>query len=195
MERKLRPITDSEFDKVYPKRIIDLSSVHWTPIEIAKIALEWLQVNKKSHVLDIGSGVGKFCIIGATSSEGKFSGVEKRPDLVRIGKKICADKKLENVSFINSDITQIEFNKYNAFYYYNPFCEQIALDDFIDDTITFSHDKYRMYEDYVFSQLEKQPIGTRIVTYCSQRFALPSSYSLKNVSFNGSLALWVKIED
>lgn len=188
-------MTDSEFDKVYPKRIISLSNVHWTPIEIAKTALEWLEVNKDSHVLDIGSGVGKFCIIGATLTQGRFSGVEKRPDLVRIGEKVCAEKKLEKVSFINTDITQIEFEKFNAFYYYNPFCEQIAVDDFIDDTITFSQDKYRMYEDYVFSQLAKQPIGTRIVTYCSERFALPSSYSLRNLSFNNSLALWVKLEE
>lgn len=197
LNNKVKPerllfMTDSEFDEVYPERIKKLSDIHWTPIEIARIAIEWLELDENSHLLDIGSGVGKFCCIAAEMTSAKITGVEKRKNLVRIAEKVIKDKELSNIQIIHSNITKIDFKDFNAFYYYNPFCEQIAIQGSIDDTISFSQVKYREYEDYVIDQLDQLPIGTRIVTYYSQEFTLSASYALKNLYYNSTLALWVK---
>ena len=184
--------SDAEFDQIYSDKIRKLSSTHWTTIDVARMAVEWLDLDINSHVLDIGAGVGKFCAIAGEIAPCKITGVEKRSNLVRIAKKVIKEKGLNNVRIIHSNITQIDFSNFNAFYYYNPFCEQISIHNLIDETIQYSPEKYRMYEDYVLDELEKMPIETRIVTYCSREFALPASYELRNLFFNGNLALWVK---
>jgi len=69
---------DISFDYLYPKRIQDLSGLHWTSLEIAKKSSEYLSA-PNSKVLDIGSGVGKFCIsAGFFEPETLFYGVEQR---------------------------------------------------------------------------------------------------------------------
>lgn len=197
LNNKVKPqrllfMTDSEYDEVYPEHIKKLSDIHWTPIEIARIAIEWLELDEHSHLLDIGSGVGKFCCIAAEMTNAKITGVEKRKNLVRIAEKVIKEKELSNIQIINSNITKIDFKDFNAFYYYNPFCEQISIQGSIDDTIAFSQVRYREYEDYVIDQMEHLPIGTKIVTFYSQEFTLPETYELKNLYFNSTLALWVK---
>ena len=42
---------------------------------------------------------------------------------------------------INDNITCIDFTQYHSFYYFNPFCEQVASSDRIDKTTTFSSEK------------------------------------------------------
>ncbi len=185
-------MSDAEFDEVYPERIKKLSEIHWTPIEIALMAIEWLELDENSRLLDIGSGVGKFCCIAGEMTDATITGVEKRKNLAQIAEKVIQDKNITNVRILNTNITKIDFKDYNAFYYYNPFCEQIATSDSIDDTISFSQKRFRHYEDYVIDQLDTMPISTRIVTYYSQEFTLPESYELRNLFYNSNLALWVK---
>lgn len=192
--QKLLFTTDSEFDQIYPENIRKLSDIHWTPIDIARMAVDWLQLDENSRLLDIGSGVGKFCCIAGEMSSAQITGVEKRKNLVAISEKVISKKELNNVRIINSNITQVDFKDFNTFYYYNPFCEQISTKDSIDNTILYSQNKYRFYEDYVIDQLDKLPIGVKIVTYYSQAFTLSESYALKNLYFNSNLALWTKIK-
>lgn len=192
--QKLLFMSDSEFDEVYPEHIRKLSDTHWTPIDVARVAIDWLDLDENTHLLDIGSGVGKFCCIAGEMSSAQITGVEKRKNLVRIAEKVIKNKELTNVKILNTNITQIDFKEFNAFYYYNPFCEQISIKDSIDDTINFSQKTYRFYEDYVIDQMDKLPIGSKIVTYYSQEFTLSESYALKNLYFNSNLALWTKIK-
>lgn len=184
--------TDASFDALYSMAVQKHSFIHWTPYEIIETAIEWLKLNENSHVLDIGSGAGKFCAIGSMLSHATFTGVEKRSDLFDTASKLCKDLQLSNVNFINQDIVNVPFEAYSAFYYYNPFCEYIAEFDRIDDTISYDPDAFRVYEDYVIDQLDLLPVRTRIVTYCSGTFPLPASYEMRNLLFDGNLALWVK---
>jgi cyclopropane fatty-acyl-phospholipid synthase-like methyltransferase len=184
--------TDPSFDALFPKEIQKHSFIHWTPVEIFETALEWLELNAVSQLLDIGSGSGKFCALAGMRSKGAVTGVEFRPDLVKVAKKTAKKLKLSNVSFINADVTTIDFTAFTHFYYYNPFCEFLAEFDHIDDSISFDREAFRKYEDYVIHQYELLPIGTKVVTYCSESFTFPSSYELKNLLYDGKLALWVK---
>lgn len=187
-----RFLTDTGFDALYSAAVKKHSFIHWTPFEIIETTIDWLQLNENSRVLDIGSGAGKFCAIGSMLSQAHFTGVEKRSDLFDTAQKLCEELKLTNVNFINEDIVNIPFEAFSAFYYYNPFCEYIAEFDRIDDTISYDPDTFRVYEDYVIDQLDLLPVRTRVVTYCSGTFPLPASYEMRDLLYDGKLALWVK---
>ena len=164
-------------------------------MEVALKAVEWLDLTSKDNVLDIGSGVGKFCLLGAQAVHAKFTGVELRKEFVEIASSLVTKLKLPNAHFICSDIKEINFSDYSAFYFYNPFCEMLSETVLIDEQITFSRDKHREYEDFIFEQLETLPIGTKIITYCSPQFVLPVTYNLKDLYFEGTLSLWEKTEN
>ncbi len=184
--------TDAAFDKIFPKEVQKHSFIHWTPIEIFETALDWLELDASSHVLDIGAGAGKFCALAGLRSKALFTGVEKRSDLVEVANETIQKLKLSNVRFIEADVTTIDFSAFTHFYYYNPFCEYLAEFDHIDDSISYDPDSFRKYEDYVIDQFSKQPKGTRVVTYCSEAFPFPATYELRDLLYDGKLALWVK---
>ena len=185
-------LNDQNFDSLYTEEVRKHSFIHWTPAEIVETAIDWLRLDATSKVLDIGSGAGKFCVMGALMSKARFTGIERREDLVEAAEKLKKDIGVTNVTFINEDIVNVDFKAYHAFYYYNPFCEYIAEFDRIDDTVEYSPDIFRIYEDHVVEELEKLSKGVRVVTYCSQAFPFPSSYELRDMLYDGKLALWVK---
>jgi protein-L-isoaspartate O-methyltransferase len=122
--------TDTNFHQLYPPEIAALASRHWTPISIAKDAAAFLAVGQQPRILDIGSGVGKFCMVGAKNHpEAFFAGIEQRPQLTNIAQKIARQLKLTNTSFITGDFTKIDFSKYQHFYFYNAFYENLIDSD------------------------------------------------------------------
>jgi len=184
--------SDEEFDVLYSEAVKKHSFIHWTPLEIVETGVDWLQLDAQSHVLDIGSGAGKFCVLAGVQSKARFTGVEMREDLVDAANALRDHLGTDNVVFKHADITTIDFKSYTHFYYYNPFCEYIAEFDRIDDKITYDPDSFRRFEDYVINEFEQLPQGTRVVTYCSETFPFPASFELKDLLYDGKLALWVK---
>jgi SAM-dependent methyltransferase len=184
--------TDAEFDANYPESIRKHSFIHWTPIEIVETAIDWLDLDAQSRVLDIGSGAGKFCVVGAMRSKASFTGVEMRKDLVDAARHIAKEYEVSNVTFLHENIEQIDFSQFSHFYYYNPFCEYIAEFDRIDTAVTYDPHLFRHYEDIVIEAFETLPVGTRVVSYCSGTFPFPASYRLSNLLYDGKLALFIK---
>ncbi len=185
-------VEDSTFNELYPPRIKKLSSNHWTPISVAKMAADYLVDKPNRKVLDIGSGAGKFCLIGASTTKGRFYGVEQRKSLITLSKKIAVKHAIENVEFIHSNITQISFMQYDSFYFYNSFYENINTSQPIDNTIYTEKSLYYIYSDYVKKQLEKVPIGTRLVTYYSLWDEIPKGFDLEYTALSGVLNFWIK---
>jgi hypothetical protein len=185
-------IEDTLFNKLYPLRIKKLSERHWTPIEVAKLAADYLVDKPECKVLDIGSGVGKFCLIGAASTKGRFYGVEQRMELVKLSQKIAKKHYINNVEFIHSNITEISFSGYDAFYFYNPFYENIDNSLLIDHKIVLDEKLYFSYSEYVENQLKKTPVGTRLVTYWSKWIEIPEGFDLEFTAYNGNLNFWEK---
>jgi len=185
-------IEDKLFNTLYPLSIKKLSEHHWTPVEVAKLAADYLVDKPKCKVLDIGSGVGKFCLIGAASTKGLFSGVEQREGLVKLSQRIAKTHEISNVEFIHSNITQISFSNYNSFYFYNSFYENIGRFLAIDTTIPLEEKLYYTYSEYVAKQLKKTPIGTRLVTYWSEWLEIPEGFDLEFTAYNGKLNFWEK---
>lgn len=185
-------IEDGLFNTLYPSHIKKLSACHWTPVEVAKLAADYLVDRPGKKVLDIGSGAGKFCLIGAASTKGVFYGVEQRESLVRLSQRIAKTHKVHNVEFIHSNVTQISFSDYDAFYFYNPFYENIGRLLAIDTTIHLEEKLYFKYSEYVEGQLKKTPVGTRLVTYWSMFIEIPEGFDLVFTAYDRNLNFWEK---
>ncbi|MBL7816137.1 MAG: methyltransferase domain-containing protein [Saprospiraceae bacterium] len=185
-------ICEEEFDEVYPHLLQSISPVHFSPISVSKSASEYLVDKKGCRVLDIGAGVGKFCMIGATCTEGYFVGVEQRKDLCVLAQEVIERYHLKNIEIINDNIVNIDFKQFDAFYFFNSFQENISIADKIDNTCKLSRELYVEYSMYVREQLELMPIGTKLVTYYSFLKEVPVSYTLQATKFGNDLKMWKK---
>ena len=76
--KNLHDLTDEEFDLIFPLEIRRKSATHFTPIKIAKAAAQFLATEPNIRILDVGSGAGKFCFVGALTTNAHFTGVEQR---------------------------------------------------------------------------------------------------------------------
>ena len=97
-----------DFDGIYPEEVRPMAFTHFTPIEIAIRAAKFLVQKSGTKVLDIGSGAGKFCMIGSVCTNGHFTGVEQRGNLHLLAEQIFKKYQLKR--------------KYFFLLFYNFFC-------------------------------------------------------------------------
>jgi len=185
-------VKDEEFNVIYPEHIRKLAKRHWTPIAVAKIAAQFLVDKPGTKVLDIGSGAGKFCMVGSAYTKGLFTGIEQREYFFQLSNRLKQSYHLSNVEFIHSNITNINFKDYHAFYFFNSFFENIDITAMIDDTVKSDILLYNLYSKYVREQLSEMPIGTRLVTYWSSLKEVPFGYKIQSTSLEGLLKMWEK---
>ncbi|MFF5380855.1 methyltransferase domain-containing protein [Pedobacter suwonensis] len=184
---------DLHFDDVYPPHIQKLSPVHWTPVEIAKKASKFLSV-EGNRVMDIGCGVGKFCLASAFFHPNtEFFGFEQRKELIGHAEVAKATLRLRNVNFIYANLSEIDLREYQSLYFFNSFHENLHLEYSIDSSINRNADLYRFYAQLLYKKLEMQPSGCRLVTYYSKRKQVPGSYKLVGKFENLELKMYVKI--
>ncbi len=188
------PPEDAIFDANYPSYFRSISAVHWTPIKVIAESVKWLESKNAVHILDIGSGVGKFCLYGCVISDLLFTGVEIRKNLVEISNQVAHKLGLSQVNFLCQNITEIEFTPFNAAYFYNPFCEQEAISGQIDDSLTVGMDVLTAYETHVFQQLENAPVGFLFITYGSPHFQPPSCYAVQEILMQNELVFWKRVK-
>jgi SAM-dependent methyltransferase len=184
---------DRSFDLIYPDWVQKLSDRHWTPAEVARQAARFLVTEPGTRVLDIGCGPGKFCAVGAASTSGCFTGIEHRDRLVSVARRTVQKMGLsERVKIIQGDIIGEDFSAYDAFYYFNPFFENILPFSRIDSSVELQRARYTLYTGHVRDQLAQAPRGTRLATYHSDPDEVPDGYHCWHQSFNGYLKLWIK---
>ena len=184
--------SDVAFDWMYPEHFQLLSLKHWTPLAIARKAAEFL-AEPGARVLDIGSGIGKFCLAaGHYFPDTFFYGVEQRHELVWYAEEAKSYTQLANVNFIYANITQVNFKGFDHFYFYNSFYENIDPANQIDDTIEMSESLYTYYMQYLFQVLDQKPPGTRLVTYHISGKEVPTDFKLASISCNGLMKMWIK---
>lgn len=189
-DRLLR--NDDAFDCLYPEHIEEKSRKHWTPLAVARKAAQFL-AEPEGRVLDIGSGVGKFCLAGAYEyPDTVFFGVEQRHELVLHAEQAKQYLECYNVHFIYGNMTQINFKEFDHFYFYNSFYENVEMNDPIDETIETSYSLYQYYTHYLRQALDQQPSGTRLVTFHSLEEEVPESYNLADTSYDTLLKMWIK---
>ena len=183
---------DAAFDWMYPEQVQLLSLKHWTPLAAVRKAAEFL-AEPNARVLDIGSGIGKFCLAaGYYFPETYFYGVEQRHELIYYAEEAKGYTRLPNVNFIYANITQVNFKEFDHFYFYNSFYENIEPDNEIDDTIEISESLYTYYTQYLFKALDQKTPGTRLVTFHISGEEVPLSYKLADIDCNGLMKMWIK---
>ena len=186
--------TDDQFNLLYPFSVRTAARRHWTPLGVARKVSNFLSIESNARILDIGSGVGKFCLAAAYYKPYAFyCGVEQRKSLVYHAETARQILHLENVSFIHGNFTQLDFKNYDHFYFYNAFYENLAGTDKIDDSIAYSGELYNYYNRYLFKQLEQKPAGTRLATFHSLEDEIPQSYHQVGFEFDNLLKFWIKI--
>ncbi|MFC0513132.1 class I SAM-dependent methyltransferase [Mucilaginibacter angelicae] len=183
---------DAEFDGICPEHLQLLSHTYFTPLPIARKAAAFLSF-PNARVLDIGSGIGKFCLTaGYYFPEAFFYGVEQRHELYHLGENINRYLDLSNVNFIYGNVTQINFKEFDHFYFYNSFHENIDPVKQIDNSIELSEGLYNYYTQYLYIALSAKPSGTRLVTFHSSEDEIPPDYRLADVSYDTLLKMWIK---
>jgi len=173
------PVTDTEFDRIYPESVRKLSEIHWTPVDVARRASQLLDVGERTYVLDVGSGVGKFCMVAALCSVGRYLGVEQRGDLVELSKKLVKGYEIPRVNFLNAKVEDVDWRAFTGIYLYNPFVEILySSENRIDDAIAVGAEKYVELVQFVQKVLGRLAVGTRVVTFHGFGGEMPPFYDI-----------------
>jgi SAM-dependent methyltransferase len=183
---------DQDFDQIYPEAISRLSIFHWSPVHVSRTAAQMLATEPGTRVLDIGCGPGKFCFIGASTTQGRFTGVEQRGKLARIAQSVVQKHQIPRVEIIHGNILDVNFRDFDAFYLFNPFEENVLPDLRIDYDVELKPRLYTDYTVHVHQQLLHMPLATRVVTYCGECLEIPNCYACVKTAFTDKLKLWVK---
>jgi len=191
--KKNKVMEDEEFNVIYPEEIKKLSGKHWTPVAVAKTAAEFLVSRSGIKVLDIGSGAGKFCMIGSVLTKGHFTGVEYRENLYHFSNQLLQQYRLPNIDFIHSNITNINFKDFDAFYFFNSFIENMSESEVMDNAVPINPRLYGQYTQYLREQFAGMPIGTRLATYWGNSEEVPRGYMIQSSGFHGELKMWEKL--
>jgi SAM-dependent methyltransferase len=187
---------DVAFDEQLPINLQLQAGVHFTPVAVARVAAQLLAPHSGMSVLDVGSGAGKFCITAASAiPEVEFVGVEWRPYLIQVARSIAARSAVSNVQFIQADALDIDWSEFDAFYFFNPFAEQMFDEGFkLDGAIASDPLDFITYVGAVRQRLARARLGTRVVTFHGFGATPPLCYEFKGSqsSLAGRLELWVK---
>jgi SAM-dependent methyltransferase len=184
--------SDTDFDSQYPIYVRELSELHWTPLKVIKVAARFLGSDKNARVLDIGSGVGKFCIAGTHYAAGHFTGIEQRKNFVRVSNKVAQEAGAVRAEFIHGNFLDMDIAGYTGIYFFNSFHENIVLTDSLDEKIERTPELYQIYTAHLIKQLKAMPVGTRLATYWLSIPEIPGCYRLQATQFDGLMKLWVK---
>lgn len=185
-------VADEQFDRLYPGLQRLRSRVHWTPVDVAMRVAELLASSPGGRVLDIGSGVGKACVIGALTTTAIWHGIERSAAMVRSAQSVARRLGVEErARFMVGDAVMLDLSMFGGFYLYNPFAEALfrgTLD---------KHARREAFRDEVEAierKLRATAPGTRVVTYHGFGGDVPDTFELEVRERCGQdeVCLWIR---
>jgi SAM-dependent methyltransferase len=192
-------LPDDEFDRLFPPDVRSKSARHWTPVSVARMAAARLVQNGARRVLDAGSGPGKFCIVAAGAhSLTKFVGIEQRIGLASVAKQVAKRLGLSNTRFVLGDALARPWVKFDGFYFFNPFTENVwGAQDVFDARTGGPKRRFRTEALRLALRLRQTRRGSVLVTYHGLGGPIPSSYELtcEEACDSGLLRTWIKERD
>jgi len=199
LARRLRAgerIADAQFDQLFTAQTRSVSFRHWTPISVATRAACFLAEGGATEILDVGSGPGKVCLVGALRTGARFTGVEQRQRLVEEAHVAAVELGADRARFVHANLVEFDCSPFDGFYFYNPFQEHIEEDDLwpIDETIQRAPELHRTYVGTVVDALIRAPVGTLVATFHGFGAPMPREYRRlrREQICGGELALWVR---
>jgi SAM-dependent methyltransferase len=193
---RLGKFWDGAFDRLLPPSIRTKSRQYWSPLCVARRAALRFSELRARRVLDVGSGPGKFCIAAAFAHSAlEFHGVEHRVELVGTSRDLAARLGLRNVQFWAGDALSVPWARFDGFYFYNPFAENmLPAEEAFDALVELS--VHRLAADLlgVVEALSSLRTGSIVVTYCGLGGPIPSSFDLisEELVSSGCLRTWIK---
>lgn len=194
--RALRCPTDHAFDRLLPEALRVVSSEHWTPLHVAVRAACWFEDVGVRSVVDIGAGVGKFCVVAALASTCRFVGLEQRGWLVDAARALVNAFELrERVDFIVGALGETSVPIAEAYYFFNPFGENLFSDGHLDTDVELGDERYDRDVAAAESLLRQAPVGTYALTYNDFGGTMPATYRLlrSDPYLPLDLCLWRKV--
>ncbi|WP_394841804.1 class I SAM-dependent methyltransferase [Pendulispora brunnea] len=190
-------VEDEDFDAYLPPGPRLASRQYWTPVAVASLAAQWLSRAGARHVLDVGSGCGKLCVVGAIVSELAFVGLEHRLNLVRIARKLAHRFGVDDrATFRHGALVDVPFEEFDALYFYNPFGENVFAEaEHLDTNVALTPERFQDDIRLMEAVLERMPVGSRIVSYHGFGGRIPDAYELtcSERARTGTLRLWTKM--
>lgn len=175
-------IDDAAFDALLTQHARLASRDFWTPAAVARRAVSWIEEAGASRVLDVGSGVGKFCVLAAAASPERmrFTGVERRGRLVVEARFVAAQLGVAaRVDFVHGGFTELDLAAYDALYLYNPFSEHVFSEQArLDASVELSFDRMKADIAALEAALDAMRVGGVLVTYHGFRGAVPDTFDL-----------------
>lgn len=192
--RSHQPVSDAMFDELLSPSPRVRSSSYWSSVEVAQTASRWLTAAGALRLLDVGSGVGKFCTVASLTSAHRVWGVELRENLVKESRTL-AQKLGAEVVILDGGLDAVDSRQFDSFYFFNPFAEHLAEDHEKYDThFPASVDGYLHDVKIVEQWLRAAPQGSAMVTYNGLGGRIPLSWMVqKSMVLGGDhLRLWIK---
>jgi len=171
---------DVLFDRFLPFDYRFVSRTFWSPLDAVARAARWLDELDIDTVVDIGSGVGKFCIGAALASRSSFIGIEQRRPLVGISRGIARIFDLgPRVRFIEGVFGEVTVPAAACYYFFNPFGESLFMpEERLDEEAEVSQAR-SLRDVYLAEQLlAAAPVGTYVMTYNGFGGALSDDFDI-----------------
>lgn len=173
-----RRVADAHFDRCLPLDLRVVSGQFWTPLEVVARAAQWLTELGVDSVVDIGSGVGKFCVAAALRTHCTFIGVEHRPRLSEVARYVAELFDVEErVQFVTAAFDEVEAPAAGCYYLFNPFGENLfEPHERLREQADLNHFRYLDDVGRVEQLLEAAPVGTYVMTYNGFGGSIPGDF-------------------
>lgn len=127
-------MTDTLWDSYLPEKFRMLSPFQWTPISVIERTWKYLSLDGVTSIVDLGSGVGKFCIYLSFLSNHsiEISGLEDREELVVLSDSLKEHWETPKVKFRNENFLQHFPEGHSHYYCFNPLYETMKGSHSID---------------------------------------------------------------
>jgi len=190
-------VSDTAFDKLFDTETRRQARIHWTPVAVALTAARFLSEaalpGARARILDLGSNVGKFCLVGALSTPASFEGLELRRDLVTLARETARTHNIERVRFRLGDALEFDWSGYDGVYLYNPFYESLDLSIRIDSRVDLSRARYERSVEATRERLGELRLGARVALYYGFGGEMPEGFRKIDESDDPHLELWERV--
>ncbi len=184
-------VADAAFDALFPAAHGARAATHATPIAIGRQVCALLGAGEKDAVLDVGSGIGKMCLVGALVGPARWTGVEKHAGMVRIATRMAAALGVaDRATFVHAHAAQLDWRPYAGVYLYNPLAEAVFAERDVGRAEVAHHADVTALE----AALATLRAGARVVTYYGFGGDFPAGFELEEVRPVGDDALcsWIR---
>lgn len=195
--RRQAVMQDATFDQVFPSSQRFRSWLHWTPVDVAVRAAALLSPLPGRKVLDVGSGVGKLCLVGAATTSSTWFGIERDAEMVRSAKTAANRMHVEQrTRFFVGDVMGVDWSAFDAFYLFNPFAE-LRFEDILrlaPEEAETRRARFIANVEFVQRQLSSAATATRVVTYHGFGGDMPAGFDLvhREPARADELCLWIR---